>query len=193
MEELINDLPAEPENDILKELLGDYSDVPLSFDEPKTESNSAPESVSQPTQAETVDPAAPFGRFENGKPRKRRPKGSISPNERNDTNQTVLVSDLISGTLCLTLIDLLLPLLIELINNRVSKDKIKAGDLQMTAEQRKRLTPIFDELAKRWNITAHPGVLALIGLTGIYGMNFAMLKFEVKQEKDIERGKIKDT
>ncbi len=176
----------ESDSDLLKELLGDdYKNLPVSFDEPKAEQNSAPETVQQSQPSEPVDPEAPFGRLLNGKPRKRRPK--LEPNARNSQDQTVLVSDLISGTLCLTLIDLLLPMLIELINNRAyPKDKIKAADLQMTADQRKRLTPIFDELTKRWNLTAHPGVLALIGLVGIYGMNFAMLKVAMKQDKKDE-------
>jgi hypothetical protein len=87
---------------------------------------------------------------------------------------------LINGGMFILLIDLLLPNIICLLNNRLSKKKIKASKLQMTAEQRKDLEPIANEVAKQMSMKANPMTVLIISLVGIYGVNFMMLKADDK-------------
>ncbi len=90
---------------------------------------------------------------------------------------------LITGALMLMLIDLALPNLISLSNNFIVKKtktgkKVKAGDLQMTKDQRAELEPIADQVAKEMMLKANPLAVLILSMLGIYGINFMMLKNE---------------
>lgn len=85
--------------------------------------------------------------------------------------------NIINGSLLILLIDLILPRLVVLVHNRISKEKqVKSSQLQMTNKQRKDLMPIADEAAKQLLIKANPITVLLIALIGIYGINLLMLR-----------------
>ncbi len=83
---------------------------------------------------------------------------------------------LISGALLVLMIDLVFPNIIAVVNNKVSKDKIKAKDLSLKNEQKKELEPMADEVAKEIQLKMNPLVALIVTLAGIYGVNLMALK-----------------
>ncbi len=106
-----------------------------------------------------------------GQPRKQR----VTINH--NTQQATLSGEILTGALFITLIDLCLPMIIAGLNNRFSKQKIKASDLYLSAKQKSELAPIADKVVKQFDFNANPNALLIISMLGIYGANFAMLKF----------------
>lgn len=94
-------------------------------------------------------------------------------------------NQLISGSLFITLIDFVFPLIIGFINNRFSKTKIDGSKLKLTDEQRKDLKPLADEAVKYMNLSANPVLLFTLSLGGLYVMNFFLQKelAELQQQK----------
>lgn len=168
---------------ILADLLGGYNKPadtsdPVILDEPVTQD--APDTV------DDDDKSDPDKYYQSGKKKGQRRKKAIRIEKNSDADDNVNFSDVLTGAMFITLLDMLLPLLIEVVNNRFTKHKIKASDLSMTADQRKRLAPLADGVVKKFNIQANPVVLLLIGVAGVYGMNYAMLIQEAKQaEKNV--------
>lgn len=87
---------------------------------------------------------------------------------------------LIDGALFIMLVDLLFPLIITLVNNKVSSDKIDVEDLQLTEKQKKDLEPIATEAMKSLSMKANPMMLMIVSFAGIYGINFMAAKTQVK-------------
>ncbi len=106
----------------------------------------------------------------------------INPGPQGQQSQGVINSELISGALFITLVDLILPVLIAFANNRFSKIKIEADKLQLTEKQRKDLEPVCDQVVRQLNLNANPMVLLTISLGGLYAMNF-MLQKSVAESK----------
>ena len=91
---------------------------------------------------------------------------------------------LISGALFLTLIDVLIPLIIGLINDRMHpKEKLDINRLKLTPKQHEELKPMCNEVVKQLQITSNPVVLLIVSLIGIYGMNYVSLRQAMKYEK----------
>jgi hypothetical protein len=88
----------------------------------------------------------------------------------------VISDTIINGALLLLLIDVAIPSIITLINNKVSKKKIKSSRLQLTATQRSELQPLADEAARQIQMQGSPVTMLMLGLFGIYFTNFMMLK-----------------
>lgn len=151
--------------EIMAELMGGYQ-APLKSEEPTPLPEETP--TDEPV---TETPGEPVKRGR-GRPRKN-PGPPPEP---------VITSELISGALFLTLVDLLLPFLIEVVNNRFSKIKINSEDLKLTEKQKKEITPISDAVVKSLNIQGNPVWLMIIALGGIYGINTAALRAMKKEE-----------
>ncbi len=160
-------------------ILSEYKTAEMTIDPPKVDAPAGDAAQGPP------DLSDPTKYFQSGK-KKGQPKPGKGGRAANTMSaaglgneggtMNVPVSDLLTGALFISMIDILLPLLIEVVNNKFSKDKIKASDLTLTAEQQKRLSPIADELVKRLNLDLHPGLLLILGLAGIYGLNYAAIK-----------------
>jgi hypothetical protein len=94
--------------------------------------------------------------------------------------------ELITGALFLSMIDLLLPLLIAGIHNGVTKKKenrLKWNDLQMSAEQKKQLSPIADRVVKMIKLEGHPILIMSLTMLGLYGLNYATARMENSMKK----------
>lgn len=106
-------------------------------------------------------------------------QGKLKPSmkHRGPAKEKMEISgSLIDGALFIMLIDMLLPLLITVANNQLSKDKIDIEDLQLTEKQKKDLAPISDEVVKKLSMEANPVWLLIIAMGGIYGINFMVAK-----------------
>jgi hypothetical protein len=93
-----------------------------------------------------------------------------------EPEQPVEMPSMISGALLLLMIDLLIPNIIAFGNNKLSKEKIKASDLQLDNKQKKELEPIADEIAKTIALQGNPLTVLIVTLLGIYGINLMALK-----------------
>lgn len=120
-----------------------------------------------------------------GQPRKPRVTATINP----DTNPMSLGGDLLSGAMFLMLINLMIPAIMAGLNNKFSKDKMKAGDLALTTSQENKLAPIADRVLKQLNIQANPTLLLFLSIVGIYGTNFMVAKMlsDKKDDKKEEK------
>lgn len=105
-----------------------------------------------------------------------KPLGRKKVNVPTDNSDAVLSGAVIDGALFLMLIDLLVPFLISVLNNKFSDKKIKDSDLQLTSEQKKKLEPLADRVVQMMSLKANPVVLLTMAMTGIYGLNFMAAK-----------------
>lgn len=85
-------------------------------------------------------------------------------------------SSIVSGALFLLLIDFIIPNIICLLNNKVSKKKINPSLLKLLDEQKKELEPIADEVAKLINLKGNPMTILIASLAAIYLGNFMLIK-----------------
>jgi len=118
------------------------------------------------SEPEQLDITSPKKR---GRPRKDRFKEPIE-------EKRVISDTIINGSLLLLLIDVAIPSVITLINNKVSKKKIKSNRLQLTAAQRTELEPIANEAAKYIQLQGNPVTMLGLALFGIYFTNLMLLK-----------------
>jgi hypothetical protein len=85
---------------------------------------------------------------------------------------------IISGALLVMLIDIALPNLMAIINNKVSKKKIKASSLQLSEDERKQLEPLANQVAQEMSVKANPLTVLIISLVSMYGMKLMTQKTE---------------
>jgi hypothetical protein len=142
----------------LDEILGTYKEDPMVVDNVATNT------------AQSTTPV------NDGKKGRGRPRKDGTANTVKNPHDATISGDLINGALFLMLIDLIMPMLIAFMNNKTSKKKIDASDLQMTEKQKKDLEPIANSVTKMLNINAHPVTALVIALAGIYGINLVALK-----------------
>lgn len=145
------------------------------------------------TPAPTGDLDAPFGRFANGKPRKRPAKPQAAPIVQVGTIQpppppppAALSGAIIDGALFLLMIDVLFPLLISVINNRFTDIKVNPEKLQLTEKQKRDLAPLADAVMKQVQLRGNPTVLLLLSLLGVYSVNLIGIHFAEKAKQKIK-------
>lgn len=182
------------------DLLSDYKrppDVPVAPVIPPPAQNAQPQQPVVPSPgaapAAMTSPTAgaPGDVYMSGKKAGQpRPPRKVRATYTPSVEMAQLGSDILSGALFLTLVDLMLPVLIAGINNRFSKVKIKAKELSMTDKQKKELAPIADKVMSQINVQANPTLLLLIGMAGIYGMNLAALQMTKSMEQNEKSDKI---
>jgi hypothetical protein len=95
-----------------------------------------------------------------------------------DQSQQVNDNPIITGALLVMLIDIALPNIIVLINNKVSKSKIKVNTLQLTDDEKKSIEPLAEQVAKEMSVKANPLTVLIISLVGMYGMKLMVQKTE---------------
>jgi hypothetical protein len=107
-----------------------------------------------------------------------RPAGSTSTKQSEPfANTNVLpTNSIITGSLFITMVDLLLPMIMAFLHNKTSKKKIEASDLQLTEKQKKDLEPICNEVVKKISFGSDPVTMLIISLIGIYGFNLMALR-----------------
>lgn len=163
--------------DALDEALAGYAKIrtaeeSISVDEPE-----AIEETDQPQQP--ADPEAPFGRFQNGKPRKR-PAKNAPPSS---LPSTLPASSLIDGGLLILLMDILFPLVIMFLHNRFAKaGKISVESLQLSDKQKADLKPVADAAAQRLTLQMNPVWLLVVSMGGIYGINYMTARLEAENQ-----------
>jgi hypothetical protein len=159
-------------NDILK----DFGGSPMQVDQQQGQPSIA-------TQKPVLEPIRYYqSGSKKGQPRPARQSpamtGAIKTGVHvNAPVQTVMQgSSILTGAMFITLIDLVFPMLIELGNNLLTKQKISANDLKLTKVQKDELQPLADLVVKQINFTGNPIWLLALSLIGTYAMNFMVLK-----------------
>jgi len=106
-------------------------------------------------------------------------KGKRGRKKKADTNGftgTIGNSSVVTGALFLLLIDFVIPNVICMVNNKMSRKKINPALLKLTEEQRKELEPLADEVARQINLKGDPKMIFIASLAAIYIGNFMLIK-----------------
>ncbi len=109
--------------------------------------------------------------------------GQLKPNMKHKApmvESAEISGTLIDGALFIMLIDLLVPMLITIANNKFSDTEIDIEDLQLSEKQKKDLSPLADEVVKKLSIEGHPVTMLVLGMAGIYGINFMAARQNAK-------------
>jgi hypothetical protein len=203
METLINDNDKPAENiqplndDPLKKLVQGYTQG-MTVDNTQT---SDPANVQPNASIPTVNGnPAPYGTYKSGpkagQPRPiptrlRQPNFNQPTTPQNTGVQQTQVfatqnnqpgslpgSAVLTGAMMIFLVDLIIPTIIELLNNAISKKKIQGAALRMKDDQKKELAPYAEAAMRQLNIVSDPKWLLLFAIAGVYGTNYLKLKAE---------------
>lgn len=111
------------------------------------------------------------------------PKTEEKPKRRRKKKieNQIISGEILSGALFLTIVDMLLPMLIAVVNNALSKDKIKGKDLSLTQTQRNQLEPIADSVMKQIELNTNPVLILILSMGGLYGMNYMAAKYKLDE------------
>lgn len=107
------------------------------------------------------------------------PEKKVRKPRRKKADKMIISGEVLTGALFLIFVDMLLPMLIALANNAISKDKIEGKDLGLTATQRNQLEPVADAVMKEIEMKANPVAILIITMAGLYGMNFMVAKYKL--------------
>jgi hypothetical protein len=160
MEKKIKDIPA---------ALVENKDVPDFMKEIENDLSNFKEEI-QVEQPDPVQVSVP-----EKKKRGRKPKDKF---EQDITEKRVVSDTIINGALLLLFIDVVIPNLIAMINNKMSKKKIKASRLAMTEGQKRELQPIADEAARAIQLQGNPITILAFSIVSIYATNLLLIKTE---------------
>ena len=160
MEKKIKDIPA---------ALVENKDVPDFMKEIENDLSNFKEEI-QVEQSDPVQVSVP-----EKKKRGRKPKDKF---EQDITEKRVVSDTIINGALLLLFIDVVIPNLIAMINNKMSKKKIKASRLAMTEGQKRELQPIADEAARAIQLQGNPITILAFSIVSIYATNLLLIKTE---------------
>jgi hypothetical protein len=109
------------------------------------------------------------------KRRGRKPKDRF---DQDVTEKRVISDTIINGALLLLFIDVAIPNLIAIINNKFTKKKVKASRLQMTEAQKRELEPIANEAARAIQLQGNPITILAFSIVSIYATNLLLIKTE---------------
>lgn len=96
---------------------------------------------------------------------------------------SVVGGDLITGAMFLSIIDLLIPGLIVLVNNMMVKDTkylMQHKDMALSEETLSKLKTLADSTLRRIKLRGNPMAWLFVTMLGMYGFRFAQFQFEVK-------------
>lgn len=116
------------------------------------------------------------------------PKKGTAPPLNPAGQLSIQATVFITGAIFITLVDLLLPLAITGIYNWINSKKkdgvlLDYEKMKMTPSQRSDLAPVGDAVVRELKLNGSPTLLFLLGLVGVYFMNFILNKS--KAEKDL--------
>lgn len=122
------------------------------------------------------------------------PKKGTAPALNPAGQLSIQATTFITGAIFITLVDLLLPLVITgLYNfmNRKNKDGVQLNyeTMKMTPSQRNDLAPVGDAVVRELKLNGSPTLLFLLGLAGVYFMNFILNKSKAEKELVLKQAK----
>jgi hypothetical protein len=98
-----------------------------------------------------------------------------------------ITGDLMDGAMFITLVDMVLPMLICLGNNAISKIKVEPDKLMLTEKQKNQLAPLAEQVVKRLSVKADPTILLCVSLFTMYGVQFYSIRHEAEQEMKFKK------
>lgn len=210
MIEIVNDNTAAPspavsdsksEMDEIDAIINNYKNAPpvsMQSEGPTTPQNPA---TSGPLPFITHDPSqAPKQEYylrgaKKGQPKP--PKKGQAPPLNPAGQLSIAATTFITGAIFITMIDLLLPLLIAGVYNflKMRKDPtatpLDYEKMKMTTSQRSDLSVVGDAVVRELKISGSPSLLFLLGLAGVYFMNFILQKSLADKKTALENTKQK--
>ncbi len=122
---------------------------------------------------------APYGYFDNGKPRKRPKKGEEKESQKVQEAK-IDAGIMIDGAMFLMMVNMLIPLILSSVNNYFSKTKVKPEAIEMTEKQESKFAPLVDRCLKGIEMKGNPQSLLMFGLLTIFGVNFINARMEAE-------------
>ncbi len=188
MSDITEEVTTEPEvtaEDIAKMFSGYQS--PAIVEETKTEENESSESAEQisnvsnePQRDSTISNDAPYGKFANGKPRKRPARNSTTNDLKDREEAKIDAGIMIDGAMFLMMVNMLIPLILSSVNNYFSKTKVKPEAIEMTEKQESKFAPLVDRCLRGIEMKGNPQSLLMFGLLTIFGVNFINARMEAE-------------
>jgi len=136
--------------------------------------------TAQAFQPPPIDPSKPIdGRYYYTRGKKKgqpKPPDKIRMHIEPNPAPADISGELITGALLITLIDVFIPMLIVLINNWISKEKMKYDLLSLDEKQKSLLSPLADKVVAQLRISGNPSLLLLFAILGLYGIKFITIK-----------------
>lgn len=120
------------------------------------------------------------------------PKKGKAPATNEAGQLSIEATTFITGAIFITMIDLMIPLFIAGIYNWMNRKK-KGGQvmdyekMKMTTSQRNDLSPVADAVVRELKISGSPTILFLVGLAGVYFMNFILNKSSLEKNQSNEK------
>lgn len=106
-------------------------------------------------------------------PKKPSISASVNPNP---PDSEIGADSILTGILFLTLLDMFIPFVIVMLNNRFSKQKMNVEVLQLSKEQKKTIEPVADKVIAQLKLKGNPVIIFVLAYLGMMAMNFAMAK-----------------
>lgn len=97
--------------------------------------------------------------------------------------------EILTGAMCLTMIDFIIPMLISMTHNFMAKTKINYEDLKLTDKQRNELTPVANNVVKALKLNANPVAIAIVSLLCIYSVQTMVAIQKAKLKEKIDKSK----
>ena len=90
------------------------------------------------------------------------------------SKKAVVSGEIMTGAMFLFLIDTIFPSVICAVNNRFSDKKVSPEKLMLTANQKKELEPLAQQVAEHLQAKGDPVTMFAITLLSLYGLNLMM-------------------
>ncbi len=79
---------------------------------------------------------------------------------------------MIDGEMLLMFIDILIPMIITTASNQITGTKVSPDDISLTEKQKGQMKRLADKCAERIDINVNPFLGLIVGVGGIYAMNY---------------------
>jgi hypothetical protein len=79
---------------------------------------------------------------------------------------------MIDGEMLLMFIDIIIPMIITTASNQLTGTKVSPDDISLTEKQKSQMKKLADKCAERIDINVNPFLGLLVGVGGIYTMNY---------------------
>jgi len=113
-----------------------------------------------------------------GQKRQRKPRTTVHYTGKYEESE--VSGDIITGAMFISIIDLLIPMVFVTVNNYLTGEKLKPGDMSLSAEQQRKLEPVADKAMSYIKLRGNPLILLGLTMLGLYSMQLVKAKMEYK-------------
>lgn len=113
-----------------------------------------------------------------GQKRQRKPRTTMAYTGKYEESE--ISADVITGAMFLSVVDLLIPMLFITINNYITGENLKPGDMALSTEQLKKLETVADRAMSYIKLRGNPLIILGLTMLGLYSMTLVKAKMMYK-------------